>query len=152
MASKPEALTKAPFAMAGSIVSVSPFSVTQWCCTLKVVPLEPVISTLTAPFRSPVATPRVVGLEPIWPKPPTLVRIAPPTGEQKGVFANAGEVSDAGSRLTVTKLTNELVVRRIELLLICASDLFRTSPESEARVGYLRVRERRSIVQWLVLC
>src|ERR1700758_1444903 len=41
-----------------------------------------------APFRSPVATPIVVGLPSIWPKPPTLVRIAPPILEQVGVFAN----------------------------------------------------------------
>src|SRR6516225_7743953 len=46
------------------------------------------ICTPRAPFKSPVATPKVVGVPSIWPKPPRLVIIAPPMGEQFGPLAN----------------------------------------------------------------
>jgi len=56
------------------------------------------IWTPSAPFKSPVATPRVVGLPSITPKPPRLVRIAPPTAEQ--VLAKALVLSKASNRAT----------------------------------------------------
>src|SRR6185437_2981365 len=46
------------------------------------------ICTPMAPFKSPVATPNVVGVPSITPNPPRLVKIAPPTVVQCGFWAN----------------------------------------------------------------
>src|SRR5215469_8939573 len=57
------------------------------------------ICTPSAPFKLPVATPKVVGLPSITPNPPRLVRIAPPTSMQ--VFAREAVENRALNRTTL---------------------------------------------------